>query len=75
MNSIAETVVKRGQKFVDDPVYIMRKKEEVISKHVRRALGDFSDPEPLLVGHKRVGLRWMKPDGRGGIVPTKSGRT
>ena len=74
METVIEAINKVGQKFVDDPVYINQKPETQLSASVRAAFGDFQKPKPILIRHDRVRLRWMEPDGKGGMVPRKGKR-
>lgn len=62
-----------GQDFIDEPIYALPKKEGAISRSVRAAFGDQTTVNPLLVGHERVKLRWMTPDGKGGLIPKAKG--
>lgn len=54
-----KTSIVEGQEYVDRPVY---KRQPVFCA---------KEPveHPVLTHHKRVPLRWMKPDGKGGLVP------
>ena len=67
------TITKPGQAYFDDPVYVLPKEEKTdpMKLAVQLACGG-ALPEvkkPVLVGHERIPLRWMKPDGKGGLVP------
>lgn len=54
-----------GAKYFDRPVYVEPRPME---NSLSVAFGSPSKPA-VLVGHERVRLRWMKPDGKGGLVP------
>lgn len=67
-------VTKDGQRFVDEPIQIQPKASAMPSQigvAVAKAFGEERPklPEPVTVGHERVELRWIKPDGKGGLVP------
>lgn len=73
------TEVKReGQKFLDEPVYASPKPELItnIALSVGAAFNEGRPraPRRILLGHERVQLRWMKPDGKGGLVPRDGGK-
>jgi hypothetical protein len=57
------TIQRQGQKYVDDPIYIDAKQVSIIESSVARAFGRRAQKRPLLVGHERVKLKWIKPDG------------
>ena len=59
------TEVKDGQPYVDEPVYVCANK---LGEAVRRAL-KLPYLKRILVAYTYVKLRWMKPDGNGGVVP------
>lgn len=70
------TIERDGQRFVDEPI-VVRPKQERRSK-VELAVQAALDPkgmflerprQPIVVGHERVLLRWMTPDGKGGLKP------
>lgn len=73
MRKLCSEIKKAGQPYVDEPIYILPKKEGAISRSVRAAFGDQTTVNPLLVGHERVKLRWMTPDGKGGLIPKAKG--
>jgi len=62
-----------SQKFVDQPVYAVPKKEltSIIARSISKAINHDVDrtQKPVIVGHERVELRWMEPDGKGGLKP------
>lgn len=61
------TIEHAGQTYVDEPVMAMPK-ESMIERAVCMALkGRLRSP--VLLRHERVRLRWLKPDGRGGLTP------
>lgn len=71
-------VTTDGQAYVDEPVYVAPKPEavSVIALSVAEAfnprpgaLSHKQTLQPILVHHERVRLRWMKPNGKGGLVP------
>lgn len=77
MKHLKTEIGRIGQRYVDDPIY------EVVSKANPLALSigiglqaQFNSQgvpmQPSIVqqtGHERVRLRWMKPNGKGGLVP------
>ncbi len=79
LKNLRTTISHEGQKYVDDPIYAMHKPRPEEMSPVRMGLAQmFGSPTPQpiqeLVGHERVRLRWMKPDGRGGLKPKNKGQ-
>ncbi len=72
------TIKKVGQRFVDEPVLYFPKKEAYrshVDYAVHCAFNDprtFEQPKPVTAGHERVRLRWMEPDGQGGLRPKRN---
>ena len=62
-------IIDDMQPYVDDPILANPRADLVspIACGVRAAFG-VRDPQPVTVGHIRVPLHWMKPDGKGGMV-------
>ena len=58
---------KDGQPYFDEPIYVRPKRISLIEKSVAYAFKR-PLPQPIKVGHERIELRWMKPDGKGGLV-------
>lgn len=73
MSDLKTHIAKPGQKYLDEPVYVLPKQEpfDVMKASIALALGGEMPKAkpPILVRHERVTLRWMKPDGKGGLVP------
>lgn len=67
MSDLKATIEQVGQPYYDKPVYAMER-ASVIEKSVRAAFGR-AGPRPILLRHERITLRWLKPDGKGGLVP------
>jgi hypothetical protein len=65
MTLITPDKLKDGDPYVDEPIVAMPKR---LSTAVAVAFRHRA-PKPITVGHERVMLRWMKPDGNGGLVP------
>ncbi len=73
MSGLKTTITKDGQRYVDEPIRVMPKAQDRVVLAVQVALdpqGLFAERAraPIVVGHERVLLRWMKPDGKGGLV-------
>lgn len=63
-------ITKVGQRFADYPIYVRPKKIGAITQSVQSIFNPQSPlPRPIMVGYERVELRWMKPDGKGGLIP------
>ena len=68
-------VEKEGQRYVDEPVYVEPRvdKNFILQASIAAIFSKqpmhFELPKPILVGHNRVRLRWMEPDGKGGLKP------
>lgn len=75
MKTLRPSIERAGQRYVDKPVYTYPE-IDVLGMAVNAAFNKCSPlPPPILTGHERVRLRWMKPDGKGGLVPrTKRAR-
>jgi len=59
---LSTTIKRAGQPFVDDPVYAFPKQVSVITQGVARAFGSRL-PQAVEIGHERVRLRWLSPEG------------
>lgn len=68
MKSIKTGITSDSQRFYDEPINVLPIRisalEMSIANIFKRAL-----PKPICTGHNRVQLRWMTPDGHGGLVP------
>lgn len=62
------TIDHDGQAYYDEPIMAHPLRRSIIEDSVARA---FKSPmaRPLEIGLERVRLRWMKPDGKGGLEP------
>lgn len=73
MSILRPKIKKDGQAYYDDPVYVAPKREQRdrLSEAVAEVYGGpgWQPKAPIIVRHERVRLRWMKPDGKGGLVP------
>ena len=60
-----------GQRYVDEPKYLtVEPKGKPLQNAVARVFGSPpKQPIRILTHHERVRLRWMKPDGHGGLMP------
>lgn len=70
---IRSRITQPGQRFIDEPVHVNPTRSSLISAAVSVAFGG-KPPESIQVGHERVELRWMVPDGNGGMRPKYPGR-
>ena len=66
--TLKEKITGEGQPYFDEPVYVKPKKITKM-EHVFASLYQRKLPDVVKVGHTRIKLRWMKPDGRGGLIP------
>lgn len=66
---IQTEIMHEGQQYLDTPVYVQPKYENMLSICIQSAYGNFQVKPPLLVGYERAKLKWMKPDGSGGLKP------
>ena len=62
------TAVVDRQNYVDEPVYAKPKPVPALDRAIATVFGR-TQPGVILLGYERVRLRWMKPDGKGGLVP------
>ena len=69
MSDLKTTITNDGQQYVDDPIVVRQKTPSTIEWSVAAAFGQPRVHLPITIGHERVQLRWMKPDGKGGLVP------
>lgn len=65
-------ITREGQKFFDEPVFIEHTVRTAIADAVTRISRRRLPRIETLDHYERVPLRWMKPDGKGGIVPRGS---
>ena len=68
MSELKTTILSEGQEYLDEPVYVFPKPITQIEASMAAMYG-LRLPQPKLIGHDRVRLRWMKPDGKGGLIP------
>lgn len=75
-NHIKTAITKDGQRYVDEPIVVHCKHPapSPIAIAIQAAFdpkGRFAERPhpPITVGHNRVLLRWMTPDGKGGLKP------
>lgn len=71
-DNLVTSILYEGQPFLDEPVRIYPKVKPTIQASVEAAFnpnGYLQNFKPITVRHERVKLRWMKPDGKGGLVP------
>lgn len=72
MSSALKTTIEDGQPYYDKPVIAAPK---ILNKPLDMAVsaalngGKAKIPPRITLGHQRVRLRWMKPDGKGRLVP------
>ena len=69
MSELKTVITKDGQRYVDEPVLVRPKRPSALEHSIASAFGRPTAPASIVLGHERVFLRWMKPDGRGGLVP------
>lgn len=62
------TTLVDGQPYVDDPVYVKPNPIPTLERALGAAFGR-PLPEPIMVGHERVRLRWMQIGADGKLVP------
>ena len=59
-----------SQRYMDQPVYARSKAEltSTIAKSISQLFHNGQDftPRKFMVGHRRVALTWVTPDGKGG---------
>lgn len=81
MSELKTTITHDGQRYVDEPIVVHPKSEP--GAWLRAAVQAALDPkgffaerprEPIVIGHERVQLRWMTPDGHGGLKPREAKR-
>lgn len=67
--SLKTTITKEGQPYVDEPVFVSPKPElDTTIAQVVRAIFGRPPLRRILLGYQRTRLRWVKPDGKGGVV-------
>lgn len=76
--NVKTVIAKEGQPYIDEPVYVEISKAKPLALAINRALmrqkaatrGPHIAPEIKDLSHyNRVQLRWLRPDGKGGLVP------
>lgn len=79
-NALKTTIEKDGQRYLDEPVYVRVKTSAIPDALQASVSAAFNGGQPsadlfkkpVLVRHERVLLRWMTPDGKGGLKPRES---
>lgn len=74
MSDLKTTITKDGQRYVDEAIVVRPRSPSALEHSVAAAFGEPQARTPITVGHERVLLRWMKPDGKGGLVPRDGGK-
>ena len=68
--TLVTKITREGQPFYDEAVYATPKPASPVEASIA-AMFKRQLPQPMQIGHERVRLQWMKPDGKGGLVPKK----
>lgn len=70
MKGPIKTTIHEGQTYYDETVLAKPRADlrTPIADSVATIFGSHQ-PTPIVVGHNRIRLRWVKPDGKGGVVP------
>lgn len=78
MKAPLKTTLKDGQRYVDEPVYREIGRATPLALSINAGLRSLAPSMPApniqprireLSHYERVQLRWMRPDGKGGLVP------
>jgi hypothetical protein len=72
MKTLKTSIDHDGQPFYDEPVYREVSRANPLALALSRALPGCRKVQEViqeLSHHERVWLRWMRPDGKGGLVP------
>lgn len=80
MTTPIRTEITEGARYFDEPLYETHMPRPDLITPVAVGLAEaFKShmPTPIreLVGYQKVRLRWMEPDGNGGLVPKKKRKT
>ncbi len=67
MKNLKLTVDYVGQPYVDNPIYTNPKSISVLAQTMAFLFGRRL-PQPVIGGYERTYYRWMKPDGKGGLI-------
>lgn len=65
MSNLKTEITKRGQHYVDEPVYVHPRQPDIMAYYVNIALNPKAPPKmpkSILVGYKRLLLNWVKPN-------------
>lgn len=67
------TINRDGQRYIDEPVTLKPIQPTCLQQSIAEAFGSASSipRQRLVVNYERVLLRWMEPDGNGGVRPRK----
>jgi hypothetical protein len=66
-------VLSDGQPYVDEPVYVEISKAKPLASEIAAMFGRAVSAQIKELSHyHHVRLRWMKPDGRGGLIPRET---
>jgi hypothetical protein len=75
MKPLLTSIEREGQPYVDEPVMVEVSKVVPLSLEVARICGRKIRPVIDTLSHyNHVRLHWMRPDGRGGLVPRNQPR-
>jgi hypothetical protein len=71
---IQTAIVREGQRYYHEPIYqTMKPVAELVTPLANSIAAMFGRRTPALIheviGHECIRLRWMKPDGKGGLAP------
>lgn len=69
MSEIKTVIEHDGQPYVDDPIYAHPKPVSAMEGSIGAAFNNLRKQKAIVTGYERVKLRWLKPDGKGGLIP------
>lgn len=72
LNGLKPQITRDLQRYVDEPIVVRPCRPSGVALAVAAAFGRSLARPPITVGYERVLLRWVKPDGRGGLVPREN---
>lgn len=70
MRPIKTVIEHDGQPYVDEPIYDhLAPKKMALEVSLALKIGNIPKTIHVLKGYQHVKLRWMKPDGKGELIP------
>jgi len=67
MSQERRAILKEGQAYFDEPVYLLPNPVPVLDQLIMKMFGR-EPPKKILKSYERIMLRWIKPDPNGKLI-------